>query len=277
MFPLAVALAIAAAGCGGGSSSSRSQTAQKRAPNSPQRGRGVAPRSRSQLAADRTLASRALLRLSDFPTGWTAATRHREPSQPKLEREIASCLHIAPSLVNEADPAEVRSPGFKHAGGAEISNTVTVTPTAGVAAEQLSVFSKPETARCLRSGMEKELRYTFSHAKAGRKTPGGVSFGHATVERLSFPAVGDQSVAYRVGVSISAKTLHLPLYFDVVLVRAGRGEISLSFAGVLLPTSPSAELALTDLTVRRLDAGLGLRSHIAPVPPPPTRGREGPV
>jgi hypothetical protein len=275
MFPLALAIA-AAAGCGGGSRASRSQTAQKRAPDSSQPGRGAhAPRSRSQVAADRALGSRALLRLADFPTGWTASTRHREASQPKLEREIASCLHIAPSLVNETDPAEVRSPDFKHAGGAEISNTVTVTSTAGVAAEQLAVFAKPETARCLRRGMEQELRYTFSHAKAGGKTPAGVSFGRATVERMSFPTVGDQSVAYRVGVSITTKTLHVPLYFDVVLVRAGRAEISLSFAGVLLPTSPSAELVLTDLTVRRLDAALGLRSHIAPVPP--TRGREGPV
>ena len=261
------------AGCGGSSSGSRSQTAGKGASS---RSRpGQRHRSRSQIAADRALGARALLRLGDFPAGWTASVRHKEASPPKLEQEVAACLHVSPSAVNESDPAEVRSPDFKHAGGAEISNSVTVTPTPSVAAGEFSVFAKPETARCLRSGVEQELRYTLRHGSAGRKIPGGVSFGRATVEQMSFPAIGDQTVAYRVGVSISARSIHLPLYFDAVLVRAGRAEISLSFAGVLLPTSPSAELALTDLTVRRLDAALGTRTRTVPVTP--GRTQEGPV
>jgi hypothetical protein len=270
------ALAVAAlAGCGSSSSPVRSQAARKPPPSPAHPGHRPSRESRAQAATDRALGARALLRLADFPTGWTASARHREPAQPKLEREIAACLHVASSAVNESDPAEVRSPDFKHAGGAEISNTVTVTPTPQIAAEQFAVFARTDTARCLRNSVAQELRYTLTHAKGGRKLPAGVSFGQATVEQMSFPSIGDQSVAYRVAVSISAKSLHLPLYFDVVLVRAGRAEISLSFAGVLLPTSPSAELALTDLTVRRLDAALGIRSHTAPVP----RGRpqEGPV
>ena len=277
VWPLALVLPIlvivALAGCGGGSSASSSQTARKAPPDASRSGQGQ--RSRSQIAADRALASHALLRLADFPAGWTASQRHRERSQPKLEQEIAACLHVARSAVNESDPAEVRSPDFKHTGGAEISNTVTLTPTPAIAAEQFSVFAKPETTRCLRNGVEQELRYTLSHARGGRRLPTGVSFGHATVEQMSFPAVGDQSIAYRVAVSITAKAVHLPLYFDVVLARAGRAEISLSFAGVLLPTSPSAELGLTDLTLRRLDDVLGTRTRTAPVTP--GRTQEGPV
>jgi len=264
---------LALAGCGGSSSAFRSHTAGKPAPGNLRSGHSQ--RSRSQIAADRAVGAKALLRLADFPAGWTGSVRHREASPPKLEQEVAACLHVSSSAVNESDPAEVRSPDFKHAGGAEISNSVTVTPTPSIAAEEFSVFAKPETARCLRKGVEQELRYTLSHGSAGRRLPTGVSFGRATVEQMSFPAIGDQTVAYRVGVSISAKTIHLPLYFDAVLVRAGRAEISLSFAGVLLPTSPSTELALTDLTVRRLDAALGTRTRTVPVTP--GRTQEGPV
>jgi hypothetical protein len=266
---------IALAGCGHSSNAPRSQTASKPPGTSHLGQSGHGRPSRSQSAVDRALGDRALLRLTDFPTGWTASARRKTPSQPKLDQEVAACLHVAPSLVNERDPAEVRSPDFKHTGGGEISNTVTVTPTPDVAANQFSVFTKPETARCLRDGIEQEIRYTLSHPKAGSRTVNGVSFGHATVEQMSFPSIGDQSIAYRVGLSVSAKTLHFPLYFDVVLVRAGRAELSLNFSGLLVPTSPSTEIALTDLTVRRLDAALGTRTHTAPEVP--SGAHEGPV
>ncbi|HEY4428245.1 MAG TPA: hypothetical protein VGN08_08595 [Solirubrobacteraceae bacterium] len=264
---------IAVAGCGRGSSASRSQTAGKAAPSKPSPGHSAqSKRSRAQLAADRALGRQALLRLADFPAGWTASARHAERSHPKLEQEVAACLHVARAAVEESNPAEVRSPDFKHAGGADISSSVTVTQTPAEAAEQFAVFAKPETARCLRDGVEKELRFTLSHGTSSRTLPRGVSFGRATVEPMSFPAVGDQSVAYRVGVSIAARTVHLPLYFDAVLVRAGRAELSLSFAGVLLPTSPSTEVALTDLSLRRLGTALGTPARTAPVTP--SRPRE---
>jgi hypothetical protein len=221
------------------------------------------------------LGNRALLRLSDFPPGWTVSVRRKERSKPKLEQEVAACLHVARSLVNESDPAEVRSPDFKHTGGAEISNTVTVAPTPDVAAKQFSVFAQPQTAPCLRRGIQQELRYTLTHPEARRKLPTGVSFGQATVEQMSFPSIGDQSIAYRVGLTVTAKTLHIPLYFDVVLLRVGRAEISLSFTGALLPTSPATELALADLTVRRLNAALGTHSRTSPVRP--GSAHEGPV
>jgi hypothetical protein len=264
------------AGCAGASNASHSHAASNTASNSshPEQS-GPTQQSRSQVAADRALGDRALLHLADFPTGWTVSARRNEKKQPKLEQQLAACLHVAPSLVNESDPAEVRSPDFKQPRGAEISNTVTVTPTPDVAAKQFTVFTEAQTAPCLRNAIQQELRSTLSHPEAGQKIPAGVSFGQATVEQMSFTSVGDQSIAYRVSLSLSAKTLHLPLYFDAVLIRVGRADTALSFTSVLLPTSPSTELALTDLTVRRLNVALGTRSRTFPET---ARGtHEGPV
>jgi hypothetical protein len=232
--------AVIVAGCGGGSSTqtSKSTTTQN---------------SQAQITADRSIASKALLLLSDFPAGWTQTPREGG-SQPQLAAEVAACLHVSASLLEEAKPTEVESPQFQEVHDNSVENSATVLPTNAAATEYVKVFKEAQAPSCLATAVTKLL--AADEQKESGKLPAGSSFGAASVEPLSFPAEGDQSVAYRISLPFKTTSVTVTFYLDAILAQAGRGYTSLTFTGVGAPIDATMEESLVKLTVERLSQAL---------------------
>jgi hypothetical protein len=231
---LLAAPALALAGCGG-SSRPPVETAQ-------------------QLAQSRALGSRALLRLSDFPTGWKAEPKEKnQPAQPQLLKSVANCLHVSASLLGNSNPATVESPDFSEANGASIENSVTFLPSVAVAKERLGVFEQTQTPSCLRMAVTAMVNYKLQHpSKPSEKLPAGVTVGATTLARISFPTFGEQLVAFRITLPIMGDGISIKVYLDGVFLREGRAGASLTFENPGKPVSSALEERLTSLTASRL-------------------------
>jgi hypothetical protein len=237
------------AGCGTSSSPSFQQPVGQQTISSTVTQRGQVPQTATQVAQDRGIGSQALLRLSDFPAGWTAGPGEpRSKNESHLEQLVVTCLHVTVAQLGENNPAEAKSPKFKGTSGNVVSSSVTVWPSEDAAAKVLAVVEKPETPSCL----TKALSYELSHPEAGQRYPRGVTIGSPTVEPMSFPSMGTQSIAYRISVQITTPIVRVPFFEDAVMVRVGRADASFNFRGSAAPLSANAEEALTELSVQRL-------------------------
>ncbi|HMD58054.1 MAG TPA: hypothetical protein VKG82_11355 [Solirubrobacteraceae bacterium] len=212
-----------------------------------------------EIAKDRLIGRTALLRLSDFPAGWTARPPEGESKTTGIEKEAAACLHAPVELVTEENPAKVQSQKFKGPTEQSVANAVTVTPSAQEAKQRFVVFDEPQTGPCLEAAVAKIFTYTLSHPKeASDKLPPGAKVNTPKVEQMSFPTEGNESGAYRITVTVTdtAATLEFKFYLDFALARVGRAGTSLSFMASQSPVSTLTEEELTRLTVRRPQAAL---------------------
>jgi hypothetical protein len=234
--------AVIVAGCGGGSSTQTSKSTTTSTQSSA-----------AQITADRSIAGKALLLLSDFPAGWTQTPREGA-NQPQLAAEVATCLHVSASQLEESKPTEVESPQFQEVHDNSVENSVTVLPTNAAAAEYVKVFKEAQAPSCLATAVTKLL--AADEQKESGKLPAGSSFGAASVEPLSFPAEGDQSIAYRISLPFKTKSVTVTFYLDAILAQAGRGYTSLTFTGVGAPIDATMEESLVKLTVERLRQAL---------------------
>jgi hypothetical protein len=72
-----------------------------------------------------------------------------------------------------------------------------------------------------------------------------------TIERLSFPRFGDASFAHRLVLS-GAAAGSPSVYIDIVVIRQGRGQVGLLFAGVLTPPKRTTEVSLARVVATRM-------------------------
>ncbi len=192
--------------------------------------------------------------MSDFPVGWTEAPREGG-KQPQLAAEVAACLHVSASLLQEDNPTEEESPKFRESGGTPVENSVTVAPTNTAAAEYLQAFKEAQAPSCLTTAVGKLVGK--EEQKEGSKLPAGSAFGAASVEPMSFPSEGDESVAYRISLPLKAGSLTITFYLDAVLVQVGRADMSLTFTGTGSPVDAGMEEGLVKMTVARLGRAVG--------------------
>lgn len=79
-------------------------------------------------AADKALADRAVLKLSDFPPGWTSEASEDENSDA-VNKQLTECFHIeGPKLVPDA--SNVDSDDFNSSSDQTVTNTVSVAASA---------------------------------------------------------------------------------------------------------------------------------------------------
>ena len=117
----------------------------------------------------------------------------------------------------------------------------------------MALFQQPNAAACLQTVVTATVSQVLAHPSNPSDTlPLGMKLGSPTVATLSFPTLGDQSVAYRVTIPITGSVLSLGLYVDLVIAQKGRAIALLTFVGVLNPFDASLEQQLSTLTVGRL-------------------------
>jgi len=239
----ALALCITAASCGMAVGAARSSA--------------VSPQ---VIARDRALAERALLRERDFPSGYSGGVRNGEQEEASgvnslLHTAAVSCLHVNVASVTHKTRVTVWSGEFvenKEEGTSDgyvhIENTVTVESTLAAAKTWFSILAGRRAASCIGEA----LRTAFLDGSPGLRDPGN-SVSRASIELLDLPRFGEQSVAYRVRVPITAEHGSYITYFDYLLVRKGRAHMALTFEKLDAPVTRKLEQHLASETTNRLE------------------------
>lgn len=191
-------------------------------------------RTEAQLTADRTAAQQALPVLDDFPPGWTAEPREGEDvDAPDLDAELADCLGVDEALLGDSK-VEAQSDTF-NADDAEVEAEVSVLPTKAYADEVVEVLNQPQARGCFEDVFAEVIEFSLQNPSAGEELPEGVTFGDVRLDDLDFPAVGEDSRAFRVSMPIRIDLLSVDLYFDLVFVRVGRAIGTISFLDATTP------------------------------------------
>lgn len=238
---LLVAVSLLTAACASGASSSASSSVPT-----------VTSPGNANTAADKALAEQALLKLSDFPTGWTSKPSSSGGS-PDIYKRFASCLHTSLGLLTGTSPRGASSPDFSYTNQNSVSNRVGYESSPARVDEAMNVLREPQLPSCLESALNAYITYTIQHPTNPNSTlPSGVSVGNSTVAQMSFPNVGDQSIAYRVTVPVNANGLSIDIYVDLIAFVKGRAGVEMLFEAVGSPFDSSMEQQLTTLTEGRL-------------------------
>jgi hypothetical protein len=210
-------------------------------------------KSSQDIAADTAAAQAASLKLTDFPAGWTSQPQSNDTGPASLKSDLAKCLGVSEaSLTNP--PASVDSPDLS-----DSSNNNTASSTVGyraTAADQRASFalvSSTKVPNCLSSAVTSLINDEIEHPTGTDNTlPSGAKVGASTVSPMSFPQVGDSSVAYQVKVPISYQGLNVTAYLDLIFSIKGRADVEMSFEGVSDPFPTVQEQHYTELVVNRL-------------------------
>ena len=143
----------------------------------------------SQLAQAR----KALLVLSDMPSGWSTTKAPNNPYSTTGDAQIAHCIGVAESLISE-NPPSVNSPEFENRGGAlTVNDNVTVFPSAKNALAELGTVANEKMAGCMTALAQGPLKN-----KLLGKPPAGVTYGTPLVsatDRNTFPFTAGYSMS----------------------------------------------------------------------------------
>jgi hypothetical protein len=205
------------------------------------------------VVTDKALAQAAALKLSDLPAGWTSQQHTNSPDVPSVDTQLAKCLGVSVDKLNQNGPADADSPDFSDANNNSITNSLGYTPSAAAAKGDLATFGDPRVPGCLTTALGIYLKNQAAHpAKSSDTLPPGVTFGTAAVAPMSFPTIGDGSVAYRVNVPVSVTSSTITVYVDLIVATKGRAGVEMDFTAIGTPFPADQEQRLISVVVGRL-------------------------
>lgn len=225
------------AGCGGSSSGTSNG-----------HGSESGSRTAAQLKADRALARQALLELSDFPQGWQA-TPHEDDEGPDFGKQLADCLNVPEDLLGGGDDNSVDSPDFQSPHNQEVSNTVSLAPSADQARRVFDILQQPNATKCFGEAIDKVLQYSMSHDS---DAPKNVELGKVTLGQLNLPQFADESIAFRTRVPLTASGVNADVYLDLVFMRHDRATTIATFLDVFSPFPLDETKHYAKIAARRL-------------------------
>jgi len=239
------------AACGGSGSTSAGSSTTTSSGSSASTGTSGA----SNRAADKAASSAAVLKLSDFPSGWTSTPRSSNTSVPAVDKQLAQCLHVSVSLLDSSDPSNVDSPDFNGPNNATVDDSVSFAANQGQAQQAFTVLSEPQAPQCLSTALNSYVQYSIAHPTSSSDTlPAGTTFGQVTAASLSFPTIGDKSVAYRVTIPVTAEGQQIAIYVDFIVSGKGRAGSILTGESVNTTPDTSLEQQLQSAVIGRISA-----------------------
>jgi hypothetical protein len=243
----AILLPLVVAGCSGGGAGS---SASSSAPSARTSSGPPFPKAAAQAAAQQ-----ALLTISDFPAGWSTSKDDSadDNSDKRFDQQLADCLHAPAGLLHSggAQSADADSPDFDSPDGdTTISESVSVAQSDRV--DQLFTVLKQDNATdCISTTVNAYLKDQL--AKTDDPDVKDATIGHVEVGQLSAGHYGDDTVAMRATLPVSAKGLTLKVYLDLLFIRHANSSAFLTFVNEGTPVDPAttdkyAQLATDKLT-----------------------------
>ena len=230
---LLLSLALAA-GCASNSEDERSPETNGGAPEA----NGAAPATSSADSAQpvsdisegeaREVAEKVLLQLKDFPVGW---------SQEPPEDEEDTPLDVPPecqAFVGEEEwPGtllEVESPEFEGPDDEAVNSGVVVYADAE-AARQAFADARDAYDRCKEPLLQAFTGYLQQlYQQKAQESGEAAEVAALTMDWLSFPPYGDESLTARMSITINVGTRSLDCYLDFLGWRVGRIEGDIGFS-----------------------------------------------
>jgi len=188
------------------------------------------PAGAQSTAAGEAQAKAALLRLSDFPSSWTAkgeVSADVGGSPFPGAGQLATCMGVPESAFNGAEP-EAQSPEFdQNAQNQWVQDEVQVFPSAHAAASAVAVFANPKAPGCLQQILGGPDRNAIFGISKGQGSVGRVSVTSGTPPALAQHAA---SLTMVVPITTGGVTVHTRLTTQVF--SRGRDADSLSFYSI---------------------------------------------
>jgi hypothetical protein len=206
------------------------------------------------VAADKAAAERAILKLSDFPPGWEAKPHEETPDDPDVARRLSDCLRVDLSGFEDDNPASADSPDFESPEQQEVQSFVGFEPTSAKAQELFAIFERPETPGCLSEATSEIITESLKRPEPGEELPKGVTVGQVSINRASFPTIGERTIAFRMTIPVRADRLQLSVYADMVFALKARAGVVLSFIDFGSPFPTDQAQQLTRIVVDRVPA-----------------------
>jgi hypothetical protein len=174
-------------------------------------------------AADSALAKRIALKPADVGTGW------RKTVVPDSDEPLR-CPGFNPNLSRFTVTGKAKT-AFTQPTGASIASAVEVYESRADAVGDFKAAATPAVARCMKLMLEREFGAAAVpvRVRSARVVPA--------------PRLGDRRIAYRVVARLTAGSMTLNVYFDVLVVQRGRSIAALFFTGVQRPLARQSRLA----------------------------------
>jgi hypothetical protein len=199
--------------------------------------------------ADVALARKALVVLSDFPSGWTTTPYSNSGGSPGL-KQIAACLHVPVSVVNYNAP-EADSPNFNDTAlDLQVQDSVDVFPNLKIATQQFDLLSGKSLGCVAEVFNTPAMKAQFSRA-IGK----GSKVGTITVSALPSPAPGNESNAFvmRVPTTYRGVTLTAVIETATIMAKSKTEGAQLTITYTSLSKIPASLVShLEAVTVERL-------------------------
>lgn len=223
-----------------GAGASASEHSGSAAPSSDPAGSAPTQEATEVGPADQAIADAALLTLQDFPPGWEAAPAD-DTEDEESQREIAECVGVDYEDLYGDQFAEAESPDFTSENDEEVSNMVSLAVDEQQAADSFEIAARPEFSECVVDSLT-----------ASVEEDDDVEVGEITINQLSFGSYGDQTLAFRMTIPLSAEGISIEATGDVVIVRIGRATTQVRSFGVGSSLSADDLARYVDVAVRRL-------------------------
>ena len=206
------------------------------------------------VAADKALAQMAILKLSDFPAGWTSNPSQSSSSgDQQFGNDLDTCLHTSESILRtNGSPASADSPEFDDSNANTAESAVQYRASTANAQAVMKIVQQTNFPSCMTTAISKVITSAIQNPSTGSTLPAGASVGSVTFAAMSFPTYADASKAFRLTIPITYSGLTLSAYFDLILVEKGRVVVSMDFLGAGQPFDTAMEQQLTSLVVGRL-------------------------
>ena len=207
---------------------------------------GGAGASASATARQQAQARKALLVLSDMPSGWTKTKAPNNSTTPGAA-QLARCIGVAKSLIAE-NPPSVTSPQFQNRGATLIVNdNVSIFPSAKNAAQEFASIANAKTPGCLTTLASGPLK-----AKMLGGIPKGVTVGAVLVSPIDAATFGAGTTGYSMSVPVTTNGVTVNLTVTQVFAVKGRLGQQVSFTSVGSPFSIGLEQHLSAVAVAGL-------------------------
>ena len=193
---------------------------------------------RSAIAADKRIASSAVLRLTDFPAGW-------EESDKPPSTGHANCAGVAGA--KGATTARDVSRTFTMGENEEAESAVYVYSDTATATRWFAQLTNSTTRICLGEEFGK-------HAARNAKT--GVTIGQVSTGSLSIEPVGDERAAGRLTIPVTEGSTTVNVIADLIFVRVERGIAIVPLLGSPTPFDETLGPKLVHDVVNRLTTSL---------------------
>jgi hypothetical protein len=188
-----------------------------------------------------------LLVASDLPTGWTSAKSSNGNSSFPGATQLASCLGISTSTIND-NPPTVNSPEFDSKNQLEsVNDSISVYPSAKGAEADHASLTNPKTPSCLTQVLN-------GSARVGLESQLGedATLGTILVSRSPASEFAPGSANFTAFIPVTAHGVTLNLELIVVDYVRGQDEDTVVFTAVQNPFPASLARHLTTVAVGRL-------------------------